>query len=347
MLRIIVFVALILCIPSGCTLALDKNPAGWYWPLTTFSYSESGNWLAKRGKTEKHLGVDMFASVGQEVRAMTDGIVYSISKNGWGKKNVAVLIKHKLPGKKKWIIALYGCIQRATAPEPGSKVSAGDGIGRIGKPRSGKSHLHFAVAAPGKIPESSYGSSKKKNHNHFIDPVIFLTSKAVVSRKNPVSLKKNTKDVYWPLNKFRYSTPGKWLALRGRRGDLHLGVDMFGALGQRVRAVTGGRVYAISKNGWGRGNVAMLIKHQLDDGRWFIALYGHMKKSSVVKKKGAKVSAGETIGRLGKFRRKPHVHFGIAAPGKIPGPRYGHGRKKNHYNFINPIKFISQYDPKK
>jgi len=146
----------------------------------------------------------------------------------------------------------------------------------------------------------------------------------------------------WPLAEFRYSRcmpTGAWLAPRGRNSH-HLGVDMFAPIGRPVRAIADGVVHDISASGWGSGNVAIMVRHRLASGRWFIALYGHIRNSNRLRK-GSKVQGCQPVGIVGPYRSGPHVHLGIIAPGKLPHAPYGTSKQDDHNNFIDPVQFLS------
>ena len=150
----------------------------------------------------------------------------------------------------------------------------------------------------------------------------------------------------WPLATFRYSLnrpTGAWLAPRGRNSH-HLGVDMFAPVGQPVRAIADGVVHDISTSGWGAGNVAIMVRHRLADGRWFIALYGHVRNIYGLRK-GSRVQGCGTIALIGPYRCGSHVHFGVIAPGRLPHAPYGTSKKPNHNNFINPVRFLQTGEP--
>ena len=180
--RIIAAALLATWLPSGCAAA-GKRPTEWTaaartafcWPLAEFRYSlnrPTGGWLAPRGRNSQHLGVDMFAPVGRPVRAIADGVVHDISTSGWGGGNVAIMVRHQL-ADGRWFIALYGHIRNSTELRKGSRVQGCRTIGVIGSYRAG-SHVHLGVISPGRLPHAPYGTSKRGDHNNFIDPVQFL-----------------------------------------------------------------------------------------------------------------------------------------------------------------------------
>uniref|UniRef100_UPI0040576247 M23 family metallopeptidase n=1 Tax=Candidatus Electronema sp. TaxID=2698783 RepID=UPI0040576247 len=181
--RIIAAALLAAWLPSGCAAAGKKQieqtaaPARteFCWPLADFRYSRcqpTGAWLAPRGRNSHHLGVDMFAPIGRPVRAIADGVVHDISTSGWGPGNVAVMLRHRL-ADGRWFIALYGHIRNVNGLRKGSHVQGCQTVGLVGPYRAG-SHLHLGIIAPGKLPHAPYGTSKRGDHNNFIDPVRFL-----------------------------------------------------------------------------------------------------------------------------------------------------------------------------
>ena len=114
---------------------------------------------------------------------------------------------------------------------------------------------------------------------------------------------------------------------------------MFAPVGTPVRAIADGTVYDISTGGWGWGNVAVMVKHRLAAGRWFIALYGHIRNSQGLRK-GSRVRACSTIGVVGSYSCGSHLHFGVIAPGRLPHAPYGTSKRGDHNNFIDPLQFL-------
>jgi murein DD-endopeptidase MepM/ murein hydrolase activator NlpD len=101
-------------------------------------------------------------------------------------------------------------------------------------------------------------------------------------------------------------------------GQFHIGKDAWGNLGENIWAVADGTLIARSLNGWdinGRTgdataniNVGLLVLHQLANGIQFQALYGHIRTTLKI---GDHVVAGHSIGTVGDWGGKEHVHFGI------------------------------------
>jgi len=166
---------------------------------------------------------------------------------------------------------------------------------------------------------------------------------------NVFALDKFPTGFYRPLENFTYSTAGTWLGPGlGHAGPHgHIGVDMLAPEGTSVYAVADGYIFRDpSPNGWGSGNVAVLVKHKLLNGGEFIVLYGHVTKSSALQK-GAKVYAGKTIiGKLGPYSTGSHLHLGVVPPNTNYGPTYGYTTNANHNGFVDPIHFLNIHYPK-
>ncbi len=127
-----------------------------------------------------------------------------------------------------------------------------------------------------------------------------------------------------------------------------------------VYAIADGVVKSPSLNGWGSGNVAMIIEHKRLNGdtKTFRVIYGHMIAE---KSEGSQVRTGDRIGKLGPYTcgtntHCDHLHFGVLAPGltgSINGTlgRYDdskYGQQTNGYydnGFVDPIWFITHNVP--
>jgi hypothetical protein len=211
LLRVLLCILLMIACTSGCVFAQGKKNSSdqedFCWPLENFRYSlnaPTGGWLAPRKGGAWHLGVDMFTAVGQPVRAIADGVVYEISTSGWGAGNVAVMIRHRLADGRSFV-ALYGHIRNSRNLRVGERIRACQSIGTIGPYRyAGNSHLHFGVVAPGKLPRPPYGTSKRADHNNFIDPVKFLTSQKRHKASAPEAAHK---EVPAPASKAQVAAP--------------------------------------------------------------------------------------------------------------------------------------------
>lgn len=97
--------------------------------------------------------------------------------------------------------------------------------------------------------------------------------------------------------------------------DVHLGVDVFCAIGTPVIAPLSGTVHicAINEQELDYGPL-LILEHQTDSGLPFYSLYGHLAAQSTARwVVGQRVEAGETIATVGAPPENgnwpPHLHF--------------------------------------
>lgn len=107
-----------------------------------------------------------------------------------------------------------------------------------------------------------------------------------------------------------------------QRPGFHVGVDIRGKHGTKIRATAAGMVDKAFKNG-GYGNYV-----EIDHGNGYRTVYGHMQ--SFVVKKGERVKRGQIIGLVGSSGRShgPHLHYEI----------------RLHRKPVNPAKFMQVAD---
>lgn len=100
----------------------------------------------------------------------------------------------------------------------------------------------------------------------------------------------------------------------GRGSESHGGLDFKGALGEPVRATASGTVTSAGRQG-GYGN-AVEVTHA----HGYSTLYAHLSRIDV--KKGEKVVAGQTLGRVGSTGRStgPHLHYEVQLRGERLDP---------------------------
>lgn len=97
---------------------------------------------------------------------------------------------------------------------------------------------------------------------------------------------------------------------------LHLGVDIWGAVGTPVYAFMGGMVHSVAfNNNFGDYGATMILSHQLDT-HSFYTLYGHISLKDIHKVESGKyVNRGEVIAHFGNEKENghwpPHLHFQI------------------------------------
>jgi PKD repeat protein len=128
-------------------------------------------------------------------------------------------------------------------------------------------------------------------------------------------------------------------------GSYHIGHDFQANVGDSVYVIAAGTVEYISPNGWGLGNKGILVRHQLSNGNYFLALYGHVQSNVNI---GDQLSAAQVIGTIGPWSGGNHLHFGI-----FPGVNY----PSNHLGlmecsswpdtngFVDPIEWINTHTP--
>jgi murein DD-endopeptidase MepM/ murein hydrolase activator NlpD len=98
------------------------------------------------------------------------------------------------------------------------------------------------------------------------------------------------------------------------KAAFHPGIDIFGNMGDEVRATAAGKVLSAEDNG-GYGNFILI-----DHGNQYTTAYGHLLKFRV--KEGDHVSRGQVIGLIGDTGRStgPHLHYEISVDGKTIDP---------------------------
>jgi len=96
---------------------------------------------------------------------------------------------------------------------------------------------------------------------------------------------------------------------------LHTGIDIAAPSGAKIVAAGAGTVIFAGYNG-GYGNCTMI-----DHGNGLVTLYGHQKR--IVVSKGARVSAGTTIGYVGStgMSTGAHLHFEVRINGTPTNPQ--------------------------
>lgn len=112
-----------------------------------------------------------------------------------------------------------------------------------------------------------------------------------------------------PRSPFRFARPVRAPVTDrfGPRGTrFHTGIDFPAASGARVGAARGGRVVSA---GWDSGGYGYLVR--IYHGRGVRTLYAHL--SSIRVRRGQRVGAGTTVGRVGAtgFATGPHLHFEV------------------------------------
>lgn len=139
-------------------------------------------------------------------------------------------------------------------------------------------------------------------------------------------------------------------------GYYHLGQDMEGNVGDNVYAITDGEIVYVSVDGWGDGNYGLLVKHRLNTGEEFLALYGHVRPNRedlMYSTSGpvdvpVLVGAGEAFAQIGPYDTIPHLHFGIHPGSEIPASPWGRltvDQWPATNDFVDPIDWITTRTP--
>jgi len=103
---------------------------------------------------------------------------------------------------------------------------------------------------------------------------------------------------------------------RGRYDGYHTGEDWWATSG---RSSFGSSVYSIGHGlvtyaqplGCGRDQGVVIVQHTLSDGSKILSFYGHLDPESVTIRPGQCVVRGGQIGKIGRPRSTPHLHFEI------------------------------------
>jgi murein DD-endopeptidase MepM/ murein hydrolase activator NlpD len=121
---------------------------------------------------------------------------------------------------------------------------------------------------------------------------------------------------------------GDFGVFRSNYNGYHAGEDWWGpqrstTFGTPVHSIAHGTVTYAQPLGWGVDQGVVIVRHVFSDGSSVLSFYGHLDPPSVVLKVGACVARGDVVGRIGRPRRAPHLHFEIRhhMP-DAPGPGY-------------------------
>ena len=157
---------------------------------------------------------------------------------------------------------------------------------------------------------------------------------------------------YWPTgNSNLAGTCGTWLGRDSNSGgcyfdgEYHIGMDILAPEGASVYPISDGVVTNKSTNGWGTGNVGIVIRHTLNDGSQFLALYGHVRTSVNV---GDTVTGGIAFATIGPWPFGTHVHFGIHPGLTMPSSNWGSMPESlfpSTNGFVDPIDWIKTKSP--
>jgi len=143
-------------------------------------------------------------------------------------------------------------------------------------------------------------------------------------------------------------------------GKYHPATDIGAPEGDPVYAIADGEIVYISVNGWEENNYGIFIKHKLNTGEEFLALYGHIVPDSGdlrVAEPGpvspaVPVKGGENFATIGHYFASPHLHFGVRPGTSLTGPGpFGKllcpdvGPIEDLGGFADPIDWITTQTP--
>ena len=160
--------------------SLASSSTGFIYPLNAVYVSDSNFKYcgADYFKNKRHIGSDLSAEVGTPVYAVAKGTVYSISPNGWGTGNIAVVAVHKAASGISFF-AIYGHLKlNSLLVKVGSTLVAGQKLGFIGDWPDG-AHLHFGIR-PTTTLTAPFGFVMDNDCvapsavNSFVAPIAFL-----------------------------------------------------------------------------------------------------------------------------------------------------------------------------
>jgi len=134
------------------------------------------------------------------------------------------------------------------------------------------------------------------------------------------------------------------------RKRCHLGIDIKADEGAEVYPISSGEIVAISSSGWNcrgsSGNVGVVVRHTLEDGTEFLALYGHVRTNLRV---NDTVFPGKAFATVGQWCNGNHLHFGMHPGLTMPATNWGslpcRKCKDSHNGFVDPLEFIRNHRP--
>ncbi len=204
--------------------------------------------------------------------------------------------------------------------------------------------------------------------------VVFMVAWMVVGGAvaDGVGLPRTASGCVWPTGVVDNPSRGGRFLQTGFEGYIdgcyHLGKDVMvsavhpdhAKVDDPVYAVCDGEIVLINaSDSWGKGNCAVLIRHQFRSGV-AVACYGHLQTSSVHLSLGKSLQAGYELGRIGQWvvngKAMPHLHFGVH-PGELASinlhrlgleylPKGWHlGQPLDGEGWVDPIAWIETQQP--
>ncbi|MGD9093929.1 MAG: peptidoglycan DD-metalloendopeptidase family protein, partial [Anaerolineales bacterium] len=113
---------------------------------------------------------------------------------------------------------------------------------------------------------------------------------------------------------------------RRRYDKFHAGEDWRlenRSFGESVYSIGHGVVTYAEPLGWGADKGVVIVEHRFSEGDSILSFYGHLDPPSIVLRPGDCVARGDRVGRIGRPRGSPHLHFEIRSHMPVsPGPGY-------------------------
>lgn len=128
----------------------------------------------------------------------------------------------------------------------------------------------------------------------------------------------------------------------------HVGVDIVAGFDKQVFSISKGTVYKVTKddNSTDYNKSVVEIKHETDDGRSFIAVYGHCYADDGIKK-DVPVERGSKICHIRRFNTPTHLHFEIQEREEAnPWGYLPKGENATKQDWRDPDVFLNNYYPK-
>jgi len=186
----------------------------------------------------------------------------------------------------------------------------------------------------------------------------------------PTGLAPTERTYYGYNGAYKYYSYAGWLARSDTgnyplTGYYHIGQDIPAAIDTPVYPIADGEIVYVSVNGWNYNtldnNYGLLVKHKLNDGTEFLALYGHIRPnllslrytSSGPVNPPVKVYSSVSFATVGPYGDVPHLHFGIhpglnipSSMGILPLSQWPDKTQSAPTNgFVNPIVWIETHTP--
>jgi len=149
------------------------------WPVRGEAPNTPGGGRAfgasRDGGNRIHAGIDLYGDEGDVVVATESGTI--VAAQGWAGPNAKAVLLQTDSGP----VVLYGAVAPGSWPRVGTRVRAGDPVGRLGTYPHGSSMLHLEVYRSGVRRNFRWYAGEPKPPT-LLDPIAYLSGN--VGRKN-------------------------------------------------------------------------------------------------------------------------------------------------------------------